>query len=48
MTETVKFKLWLARVTASGPTPEELVEKDMNPKNILIEVRVDDKWAPLV
>lgn len=48
MTETVAFKLWLARVTTGGPTPEELVERDMNPKNLVIEGRVDGDWAPLV
>lgn len=45
MTETAKFKTWLTRVTAGGPTPEELVERDMNPKNLLVEVRVDGKWT---
>lgn len=48
MTETGAFKMWLARVTADGPTPEQLVEKDMNPKNLKVEGRVDGTWSELV
>lgn len=48
MTETMEFKLWLTRVTMGGPTPEQLVERDMNPKNLLVEGRVDGEWAEMV
>jgi hypothetical protein len=45
MTETVKFKIWLNRTLASGPTPEERVAKDMAPKNLKVEVREDGTWT---
>lgn len=44
MVESSKFKVWLNRKLASGPTPEERVEKDMQPQNLRVEVREDGKW----
>lgn len=44
MVESPKFKIWLNRVLASGPTPEERVEKDMQPENLLVETRVNGTW----
>lgn len=47
MTQTVAFKIWLNRQLASGPTPEERVEQDMQPQNLRIEVRENGKWEAL-
>lgn len=48
MTETTAFKLWLNReimVRDGIPTPEERVEKDMQPENLRVEVKHDGKWV---
>lgn len=37
MTQDIKFKLWLNRRLMQGPTPEELVAQDMDPKNLKVE-----------
>ena len=38
MSQTVQFQAWLGRQLAnSGPTPEELVQQDMKPENLLVE-----------
>ncbi len=38
MTKTVQFQSWLGKQLAgAGPTPEEKVEQDMRPENLLIE-----------
>lgn len=42
------FKIWMSRelLARDGvPTPEERVEKDMEPDNLRIEVRQDGKWT---
>lgn len=46
MTETVAFKLWINQQLASGPTPEEKVKKDMDPANLVVEVKQDGIWVP--
>lgn len=47
MTETAAFKMWLSRKLYEGPTPEERVEKDMQPENLVIEGKVDGKWTKI-
>lgn len=47
MTETAAFKVWLNRSLATGPTPEERVEADMQPENLLIETRETGTWQPV-
>ncbi len=44
MIETVKFKLWLRRVTWNLKSPEEIVEKDMLLHNLKIETRETGTW----
>lgn len=44
MAESAAFTVWLNRQLASGPTPEELVAKDMSEENLRIEVRQDGRW----
>lgn len=47
MSETAQFKVWLNReiMTRDGlPTPEEIVERDMQPENLLVEYKVEGKW----
>ncbi len=47
MVESAAFKVWLNRTLAQGPTPEERVERDMQPENLRIEIRDDaGRWAP--
>jgi hypothetical protein len=45
MAESTKFKIWLNRRLAFGPSPEILAEKDMAPGNLKIEVRRDGRWV---
>lgn len=47
MVNSPAFKIWINRKLASGPTPEERVEKDMAPENLRVEGRVDGKWTSL-
>lgn len=48
MVDTPQFRFWVAqerRRLEGHKTVEELVAEDMRPKNIRIEVRVDDRWV---
>jgi protein subunit release factor B len=49
MIGTPKFKVWLNRELyqmSSGETAEQRAEKDMDPRNLKVEVRGDDgKWV---
>ena len=49
MTETLKFRLWMNRVVyeiTSGETIEEKVDKQMNSKNLKIEIVDEDgRWV---
>jgi protein subunit release factor B len=45
MTETAAFKVWMARQLATGPSPEQRVEQDMQPQNLRVEYREDDRWT---
>lgn len=44
MAESVEFRKWIARSLASGPTPEEQVEKDLYAGNLKIEYRREGEW----
>lgn len=44
MVESTKFKLWINRRLAQGPTPEERVEKDMQTENLLVEIKKNGRW----
>lgn len=44
MTETAAFKVWLNRELATE-SAEDKVKRDMDPKNILVEVRDSGMWA---
>lgn len=45
MAESGKFKVWLnKKLLGVKGTPEERVEKDMNPSNLLIMGKTDGKW----
>jgi RF-1 domain len=42
-----KFKLWLNRqLWYKGALPEQMVQNDMRPSNLKVEVREDAKWVP--
>lgn len=48
MTEHPRFRVWLNRElwARNGlPSPEEQVERDMEPEKIRVEVRRDGKWT---
>ena len=48
LTETTKFKLWLQRKTSevfSGQTIEQKVDEVMQPKNLKIETKINNKWC---
>lgn len=48
MTEHPKFKVWLNREIFrldGKPSAEEKAEKDMEPKNLRVEVKQDKKWV---
>lgn len=45
MTETAAFKVWMARQLATGPSPEQRVEQDMQPQNLRVEYRENDRWT---
>jgi protein subunit release factor B len=47
MVESVAFKVWMNAKLYEGPTPEERVEKDMDPKNLLVEGREEGTWTPI-
>lgn len=47
MTDTLAFKKWLAQKLLDGPTPEERVERDMEPHNLLVEGRENGTWQPI-
>jgi hypothetical protein len=45
MAETKTFQLWVKRQLWKHPEPpEKRVEKDMDPRNLLIMGREDDRW----
>jgi len=44
MVESAAFKVWMNRMLFQGPTAEERVAKDMDPKNIKVEVRENGVW----
>lgn len=44
MTQTKEFKIWIRIATGRQMVVEEQVARDMDPKNIRIEGRVDGKW----
>jgi protein subunit release factor B len=46
MTESIDFKLWIQRQLAKE-SPEEWVEKQIEPKNLRIEARVNGKWEKM-
>ncbi len=47
---SLKFKLWVNKITnelITGKTIDQLVEEDMEPKNIKVEVEdKDGRWVP--
>ena len=43
MTDSNAFRVWVNR-TLSTKTPEEQVAEDMQPKNLLVEVRGPNGW----
>jgi protein subunit release factor B len=45
MTQTAAFKVWLNRQLSSSESPEAVVEKDMAPENLLVEVRDNERWV---
>lgn len=48
MAETKIFKLWVRRQLWNNPEPpEKRVERDMDPKNLLVMGIVDGKWKLL-
>lgn len=47
MAESPKFKVWVNRQLATGPTPEEKVSKDMEPANLKVEVREQGVWKEM-
>jgi hypothetical protein len=47
MTETKEFKLWLRRALGHEALIEAQVERDMNPRNLLIEGKSNGRWIPL-
>jgi hypothetical protein len=45
MAEHPKFKIWVNReLFFRGASPEERVEKDMRPENLLVQGRQNDTW----
>lgn len=50
MTEDPKFKIWLNRelwIRKGLPTPEQQVEKDMQPEKIRVDVKDErGRWVP--
>ena len=45
---SAKFKIWHARMVnecLNGQSLEQIVEKDMEPKNLKYEVKVNGKWV---
>jgi peptide chain release factor 1 len=48
LAESAKFKVWHARKVnelLGHPSIEEIVDKDMEPKNLKIEIKKDGKWV---
>lgn len=46
MAEHPKFKFWLHQVLSTGPTPEQRVEKDMDPANIRVDIKDNEgRWV---
>jgi|SRR5882724_1200408 len=45
MTEHAKFRIWINKVLYNTKDPELEVEKEMDPKNIKVEVREDGQWV---
>lgn len=48
LVKTPKMKFWLARKiyeVKAGEALEQTVERDMDPKNLKIEIRRDGKWV---
>jgi len=48
MLKTPKFKVWMADMVAQAsgrPSLDELVERSMQSKNLLVEVCHDDEWV---
>lgn len=47
MVNTPKFQAWLRRATGRVALAEIQVERDMAPRNLLIEGRESGTWAPI-
>lgn len=47
MVETPQFRYWVSVETGRIEDANKWVEKQMDPKNIKLEVRVDRKWTPV-
>lgn len=45
MVGTLQFTMWMTRQLATGPSPEERVERDMAPENLRVEYRHDGRWV---
>jgi protein subunit release factor B len=46
MVRSVTFRVWMNKQLASGPTPEEKTEKDMQSENLRVEFREEGRWVP--
>ncbi len=46
MVRTPKFKIWINQMIFQRESPELQVEKDMLPKNLLVEVYSKEGWVP--
>ena len=47
LTETIKFKLWVTKISQeiiSGETIEEKIDKMIKSQNIKIEIKENNKW----
>lgn len=45
MVKSPAFRIWMNKQLASGPTPEEKVEQDMEPQNLRVEFREEGQWV---
>ena len=43
--DSAAFKIWLNRKLMQGPTPEQRVEKDMDPRNLKVENQENGVWV---
>lgn len=48
MVDSRRFRLYISQKLAEGPTPEELVARDMMPENLKVEYRENGKWVEAV